>query len=75
MAALFSRSVPACEVLAARLDLGELLGMDVDLVDLRRASPILGRQVLRDGRFPVRHLSCGVEVMALAALLPAMAAS
>jgi hypothetical protein len=37
-------------VLAARLDLSTLLGREVDLVDLRRASPILGRQVLRDGR-------------------------
>jgi len=50
LAALFSRPVPALEVLAARLDLGNLLGRDVDLVDLRRASPILGRQVVRDGR-------------------------
>lgn len=50
LAALFSRPVPVGEVLAARLDLGNLLGRDVDLVDLRRASPILGRQVVRDGR-------------------------
>ncbi len=50
LAALFSRPVPVEEVLAARLDLGNLLGRDVDLVDLRRASPILGRQVVRDGR-------------------------
>jgi predicted nucleotidyltransferase len=50
LAALFSRPVPAQEVLAARFDLGSLLGREVDLVDLRRASPILGRQVVRDGR-------------------------
>ena len=50
LAALFSSPVPVGEVLAARRDLGNLLGRDVDLVDLRRASPILGRQVVRDGR-------------------------
>jgi len=50
LAALFSRPVPVEAVLAARLDLFNLLGRDVDLVDLRRASPILGRQVVRDGR-------------------------
>ena len=50
LAALFSRPVPAEAVLAARLDLSTLLGREVDLVDLRRASPILGHQVLRDGR-------------------------
>ena len=50
LAALFPRPVPVEAVLAARLDLSSLLGQDVDLVDLRRASPILGRQVLRDGQ-------------------------
>jgi predicted nucleotidyltransferase len=50
LAALFSRPVPAPAVFAARLDLFNLLGRDVDLVDLRRASPILGRQILREGR-------------------------
>jgi predicted nucleotidyltransferase len=50
LAALFSRPVPAEAVLAARLDLSTLVGREVDLVDLRRASPILGHQVLRDGR-------------------------
>jgi predicted nucleotidyltransferase len=50
LAALFPRPMPADALLAARLDLGELLERDVDLVDLRRASPILGRQVLREGR-------------------------
>ncbi len=50
LAALFSRPVPSEAVLAARLDLFSLLGREVDLVDLRRASPILGRQILRDGR-------------------------
>jgi predicted nucleotidyltransferase len=50
LAALFSVPVTVEAVLAARLDLSSLLGQDVDLVDLRRASPILGRQVLRDGQ-------------------------
>jgi Predicted nucleotidyltransferases len=50
LGALFSRPMPVEEVLAARLDLGNLLGRDVDLVDLRRATPVLAHQVLRDGR-------------------------
>jgi predicted nucleotidyltransferase len=50
LAALFSRPVPIEATLAARLDLCNLLRRDVDLADLRRASPILGRQVLREGR-------------------------
>ena len=50
LAVLFSRPVSGDELLAARLDLEVLLGRGVDLVDLRTASAILGRQVLRDGR-------------------------
>lgn len=50
LAVLFPRPIFADQLLAARLDLEALLGRSVDLVDLRRASPILGRQVLRDGR-------------------------
>ena len=49
LAALSSRPISAEEILTARLDLEALLGRSVDLVDLRRASPILGRQVVRDG--------------------------
>jgi predicted nucleotidyltransferase len=50
LAVLFPRPILADQLLAARLDLEALLGRSVDLVDLRRASPILGRQVVRDGR-------------------------
>jgi hypothetical protein len=50
LAVLVARPIPADQLLAARLDLEALLGRSVDLVDLRRASPILGRQVVRDGR-------------------------
>jgi predicted nucleotidyltransferase len=50
LAALFSRHVRVEDVLTARADLAQLLGREVDLVDLRRASPILGHQVVRDGR-------------------------
>ena len=50
LAALSSRPISAEQLFAARLELEALLGRSVDLVDLRRASPILGRQVVRDGR-------------------------
>lgn len=50
LAALFSRPVEPEELLAARLDLECLLGRKVDLVDVRRSSSILGRQVLQHGR-------------------------
>jgi len=50
LAVLFPRPILADQLLVARLDLEALLGRSVDLIDLRRASPILGRQVLRDGR-------------------------
>jgi len=50
LAILFPRPILADQLLVARLDLEALLGRSVDLIDLRRASPILGRQVLRDGR-------------------------
>jgi len=50
LAALFSRPVPAEALFAARFDLETLFGRAVDLVDLRRASPALGLQVLRHGR-------------------------
>jgi hypothetical protein len=41
------------QLFAARLDLEILFGRSVDLVDLRRASAILGRQVLQYGRLLV----------------------
>lgn len=50
LAALFPLPVPPERVIAARLDLEVLLGRSVDLVDIRRASPILGRQVVSSGR-------------------------
>lgn len=50
LAALFSRPAAPEQLLAARLDLESLLGRSVDLVDLRRASPIVGRQVIQHGR-------------------------
>jgi predicted nucleotidyltransferase len=50
LAALFSRPVAPEHVLAARLDLEALLGRSVDLVDLRKASAIVGRQVVQHGR-------------------------
>ena len=50
LAALFVRRPPTIEVLDARDAAGRVLGRDVDLVDLDRASPILAMQVLRHGR-------------------------
>jgi len=50
LAALFSRPVALEQLLTVRLDLEGLLGRSVDLVDLRKASPIVGRQVVRHGR-------------------------
>jgi predicted nucleotidyltransferase len=50
LAALSPRPISAKQLLTARLDLEALLGRSVDLVDLRRTSPILGLQVVRDGR-------------------------
>jgi uncharacterized protein len=50
LAALFSRPVDPEELLTAQLDLELQLGRKVDLVDVRRSSSILGRQVLQHGR-------------------------
>lgn len=50
LAALFARRPTVAELLEARAELGRVLGRDVDLVDLERASPILAMQVLRHGR-------------------------
>jgi len=68
LAALFSSPVPVESLLAARLDLGKLLGREVDLIDLRRASPILGRQVVRDGRLLLDRDTADRHVFAM--LLP-----
>src|ERR1035437_2993547 len=53
LAALFSKPVPVEDVLTARFDLSSQLRRSVHLVDLRRASPILGCQVLLNGRLVV----------------------
>jgi predicted nucleotidyltransferase len=50
LAALFHRRPNALEVFEAQAELAELLHREVDLVDLDRASPILGMQVLKHGR-------------------------
>ena len=53
LACLVRRSPSAVEALEARMDLGALLGRDVDLVLLDSASPVLALQVLRNGRLLV----------------------
>lgn len=50
LGALFQRRPAGLEILEARADLSEILRREVDLVDLDRASPILGMQVLKYGR-------------------------
>ena len=50
LAALFSCPVAPEQLLDVRLDLEILLRRSVDLVDLRRASPVIGRQVVQHGR-------------------------
>jgi uncharacterized protein len=68
LAALFTRPVPVEDVLTARVDLEQLLGLEVDLIDLRRASPILGHQVVRDGRLLIDGDATDRHVFAM--LLP-----
>lgn len=53
LGALFRRRPAPLERLDAAAELAELLGREVDLVDLDRASPVLGLQVLRSGRLLV----------------------
>lgn len=53
LAALFHRQPSPVELLEARETLGALMGVEVDLVDLDRASPILVMQVLRYGKLLV----------------------
>jgi predicted nucleotidyltransferase len=50
LAALFKGRPTPVEVFEVQAELAEILGRDVDLVNLDRVSPILGRQVLRQGR-------------------------
>jgi predicted nucleotidyltransferase len=50
LAALLRQRPDALELLDAQTALEAIAGKDVDLVDLAGASPILARQVLRDGR-------------------------
>jgi uncharacterized protein len=47
---LFSRSPSPEELLRLRALAAEMVGREVDLVDLRPASPILGMQIIRHGR-------------------------
>jgi uncharacterized protein len=53
LGALFTRRPSGYDLFKAALELGDLLGRQVDLVDLDRAGPILGMQVLRYGRLLV----------------------
>lgn len=53
LAGLFRNRPSALDLLDAREALGALLGRDVDLVDLERASPIVAMQVFRHGRLLV----------------------
>jgi len=53
LAALFRRPPSKVELLEARDELADLLGRDVDLLDLEQVSPILAMQVLRHGKLLV----------------------
>ena len=50
LAALFRCRPSALDLLEAQDALGALLGREVDIVDLERASPIVAMQVFRHGR-------------------------
>lgn len=50
LAALFRSPPDAVALLEAKADVERLLGRSVDLVDLSVVSPILARQVMRDGQ-------------------------
>jgi uncharacterized protein len=48
--ALLTQPAPSIDILAkAKAELSDALGREVDLIDLRRASPILAYQVLKSG--------------------------
>jgi predicted nucleotidyltransferase len=53
LAGLFRRSPSPLELLEAQAELGGRFGIELDLIDLDRASPILAMQVLRHGRLLV----------------------
>lgn len=53
LAVLFRRPPSTLELLHAREELADLLGRDVDLLDLAQVSPILAMQVLRHGKLLV----------------------
>jgi predicted nucleotidyltransferase len=53
LGALFTKRPSGYELYKTAIELGDLLGRQVDLVDLDRAGPILGMQVLRYGRLLV----------------------
>lgn len=53
LAALFLRPPTPLERIEAAVDLGSLLGREVDLIDLDRTTPILAMQVLRHGKLLV----------------------
>jgi predicted nucleotidyltransferase len=53
LAALFRRRPSPLELFEAQADLGAELGVEVDLIDLDGASPILAMQVLKHGRLLV----------------------
>ncbi|HEV7519201.1 MAG TPA: nucleotidyltransferase domain-containing protein [Thermoanaerobaculia bacterium] len=56
LAALFLRPPTPLARIEAALELGSLLGREVDLIDLDRTTPILAMQVLRHGKLRVdRH--------------------
>jgi predicted nucleotidyltransferase len=55
LAGLFRRSPGQLELLEIQGEMGQALGLEVDLIDLDRASPILAMQVLRHGRLLVDH--------------------
>jgi predicted nucleotidyltransferase len=70
LAALFRERPSALDVLGARGDLEEILGREVDLVDLDKASPILAMQVLQHGRLlvdrnPKRRIAFFVRTLSL----------
>lgn len=49
LAALFRETPEPLALIEARVAIEELLGRDVDLLDLDQASPILAMQVIRNG--------------------------
>lgn len=70
LAGLFARSPTPTELFEAGLEIAQLFGREVDLVDLDRVSPILVRQVLRGGRLvhdsnPARRVALAVKNTAL----------